>query len=159
MRIGLGYDIHRLVAGRKLIIGSVHVPFAKGLLGHSDADVVLHAVCDAVLGAAGLPDIGEQFPDTDPRYKGADSSGLLKQAVKLAAKKGFVVSQVDCVVLAQKPKLSAYKAPMAAAIARLLGVKPDRVSVKAKTTEGLGHIGAGKAISCYVVALLEKGRR
>ena len=159
MRIGLGYDIHRLVAGRKLILGSIRIPFAKGLLGHSDADVVLHAVCDAVLGAAGLPDIGEQFPDTDPRYKGADSGKLLKQAVKLAAKKGFVVSQIDCVVLAQQPKLSAYKKRMSAAVAGLLGVKPGCVSIKAKTTEGLGHIGAGKAISCYVVALLEKGRR
>ncbi len=159
MRIGLGYDIHRLIAGRRLVIGGVTIPFAKGLFGHSDADVLLHAVCDALLGAAGLGDIGEQFPDSDPRYKDADSSLLLRRVCGLLRRKGLRVSQVDCVLLCQQPKLSAYKRAMAARISALTGASASSVSVKAKTTEGLGHIGRGRAISCYAVALIEKGRR
>lgn len=159
MRIGLGYDIHRLVAGRPLVIGGVRIPFGKGLLGHSDADVLLHAVCDALLGAAGLGDIGEQFPDTDPRFKGADSGLLLKKVAGMVKAKGYRVTQIDCVLLCQQPKLSAYKKKMAGRISSLSGVAESGVSVKAKTTEGLGHIGRGRAVSCYALALIEKGRR
>lgn len=154
IRIGVGYDLHRLAAGPRLVLGGVEVPFDRGLAGHSDADVVLHAVTDAVLGAAGLPDIGELFPDTDPRYKDADSRELLKVALGRVTVAGWRVGNVDLVIHAERPKLSVYKRPMAESIAGLLGVAADRVSVKAKTNEGLGDIGRGEAIACTVAVLL-----
>jgi 2-C-methyl-D-erythritol 2,4-cyclodiphosphate synthase len=154
VRVGIGYDLHRLEPGRRLVLGSLEVEFDRGLVGHSDGDVVLHAVIDALLGAAGLPDIGEQFPDTDPVYKDADSAVLLKQAVDLVRRRGFEPANVDLVIHAEKPKLSTYKAPMAAAIAGLIGRPPDDVNVKAKTQEGLGEIGESRAIACTAVALV-----
>lgn len=153
-RIGVGYDLHRLAAGRRLVLGGVEVAFERGLLGHSDADVVLHAVTDAILGAAGLPDIGELFPDTDPRYKDADSRELLRVALGRVAGAGWRVGNLDLVIHAERPKLSTYKRPMAESIAGLLGVDAGRVSVKAKTNEGLGAIGTGEAVACTAVVLL-----
>ncbi len=153
-RIGVGYDIHRLVEGRKLILGGVEIAHPKGLLGHSDADVVLHAVTDAILGAAGLPDIGELFPDTDPAHKDADSRKLLADAMRRVRAKGFAVGNVDLIVHAEQPKLSAYKRPIAESLAGLMDVPADRVSVKAKTGEGLGALGQGDAIACTAVVLL-----
>lgn len=154
IRIGVGYDLHRLVTGRRLVLGGVEVAFERGLSGHSDADVVLHAVTDAILGAAGLPDIGELFPDTDPRYKDADSRALLRDALGRVRAAGWTVGNVDVIVHAERPKLSEHKRRMAASIAELLGVVADRVSVKAKTNEGLGEIGRGEAIACTAVVLL-----
>jgi 2-C-methyl-D-erythritol 2,4-cyclodiphosphate synthase len=154
IRIGVGYDVHRLIAGRRLVLGGVEIPFDRGLAGHSDADVVLHAVTDAILGAAGLPDIGELFADTDPRYKNADSRELLAAALEQVARAGWRVGNLDGVVHAERPKLSEYKRRMAESIAGLLGVAAARVSVKAKTNEGLGEIGRGEAIACTAVALL-----
>ncbi len=152
VRVGIGYDLHRLEAGRRLVLGSIVIPFEAGLVGHSDGDVVLHAVIDALLGAAGLPDIGEQFPDTDPAYAGADSAELLRTALQKVRSAGHVPLNVDIVVHAERPKLSAYKQPMRAAIAGLLGRPVDYVNVKAKTHEGLGPIGNGEAIACTAVA-------
>lgn len=156
IRVGIGYDIHRLVVGRKLILGGVEIPFARGLLGHSDADVVLHAISDAILGAAGLPDIGELFPDTDPRYKDADSRGLLRGAVEKVRAAGWIVGNVDVIVHAEKPKLSEYKRKIAESVSDLLGIGAERVSIKAKTNEGLGEVGRGDAVACTAVALLTK---
>jgi 2-C-methyl-D-erythritol 2,4-cyclodiphosphate synthase len=155
-RVGIGYDLHRLVAGRKLLLGGVEVPFDRGPSGHSDGDVLLHAVTDALLGAAGLPDIGELFPDTDPAYAGADSADLLSQALARIRSAGFAVHQLDCVVHAEKPKLSEYKRPMAERIAACLGITADRVNVKAKTNEGVDAVGRGEAIAATVVALVIK---
>ncbi len=152
VRVGIGYDLHRLEAGRRLVLGSIVIPFEAGLVGHSDGDVVLHAVIDALLGAAGLPDIGEQFPDSDPAYAGADSAVLLRTALEKVRTAGHVPLNVDIVVHAERPKLSAYKQPMRAAIAGLLGRPVDHVSVKAKTNEGLGPIGNGEAMACTAVA-------
>ncbi len=154
MRIGIGYDIHRLHEGRPLILGGVQIEHEKGLLGHSDADVVLHAVSDALLGAAGLPDIGEQFPDTDPTYKDADSKKLLSGVVERVCERGFVVNNLDVVVHLEQPKLSPYKEAMAGCIAELVGVSSDAVNVKAKTNEGVGPIGTADAIACTAVVLL-----
>ena len=152
VRVGIGYDLHRLEAGRRLVLGSIVIPFEAGLVGHSDGDVVLHAVIDALLGAAGLPDIGEQFPDTDPAYAGADSAVLLRTALEKLQTAGLVPLNVDIVVHAERPKLSAYKQPMREAIADLLGRPVDQVNVKAKTNEGLGPIGNGEAMACTAVA-------
>ena len=155
MRIGQGYDVHRLAAGRKLILGGVRVPFAKGLAGHSDADVLTHAVIDALLGAAALGDIGALFPDTDPRYLGADSIRLLEEVRRLLAQNGYRVGNLDATVTAQAPKLRPYVAAMRANLARACGIPEDRVSVKATTEEGLGFTGAGEGISALAVCLIE----
>lgn len=154
IRVGVGYDLHRLVAGQRLVLGGVEVPFEKGPAGHSDADVVLHAVIDALLGAAGLGDIGELFPDTDPRYKDADSRTLLTDVAARVRAAGWRVGNVDVIVHMERPKLSMYKRPIAESIAGLLGIAAACVSVKAKTNEGLGEIGRGEAVACTTVALL-----
>lgn len=156
MRIGHGYDVHRLVEGRKLILGGVDVPYAKGLLGHSDADVLLHAISDAILGAIGEGDIGRHFPDTDPAYKGADSIKLLRHVMDLAEAKGYRIGNVDATVVAQRPKLAPFIQQMRSNIARALSTEDDRVNVKATTTEELGFAGRGEGIAAYSVALLEK---
>lgn len=155
-RVGIGHDLHRLEAGQPLRLGGVAIPFDRGLIGHSDADVVLHAVTDAVLGAAGLPDIGEQFPDTNPAFRGADSGRLLAEVMRLAHASGWTIGNLDVIVHAERPKLSAFKRPMAERIAALVGCDADRVSVKAKTSEGLGEIGRSEAMACTVVALLKR---
>jgi len=155
MRVGIGFDYHRLEAGRKLILGGVEIPFSKGLAGHSDSDVLTHAVCDALLGAAGLGDLGQHFPDTDPQWKDARSLDLLARVVKLMGEKGFKVAQVDSVVIAEEPKLAPHFAKMRETLAHALGVEPAQVNVKAKTTEGLEAIGRGEAMAAHAVALLE----
>ena len=157
MRIGHGYDVHRLVEGRKLILGGVDIPYEKGLLGHSDADVLLHAVSDALLGAAALGDIGGHFPDTDPRYKGADSLELLRQVGLLLKQAGYTVGNIDATILCQAPKLAPHIPAMRRNLADALGIEPDRMSVKATTEEKLGFTGEGKGIAVHAVALLEKG--
>lgn len=156
MRIGHGYDVHRLVEGRDLILGGVKIPYEKGLLGHSDADVLLHAVSDALLGAAGLGDIGRHFPDTDPQYKGADSLELLRQVYRKISEKGYKVGNIDVTMIAQKPKLKDYIPQMQANIAAAVGTAPDRVNVKATTEEKLGFTGTGEGMSCHAVCLLEE---
>lgn len=156
MRIGHGYDVHKLVEKRDLILGGVKIPFEKGLLGHSDADVLLHAVSDALLGAAGLRDIGYHFPDTDPAYKDADSLELLRQVGKKIADRNYRVSNVDVTLIAQRPKVGKYIPEMVQNIADALGVTPDRVNVKATTEEGLGFTGNLEGISCHAVCLLEE---
>jgi 2-C-methyl-D-erythritol 2,4-cyclodiphosphate synthase len=158
MRIGNGYDVHRLVVGRKLILGGVDVPHTKGLLGHSDADVLLHALSDAILGAIGEGDIGRHFPDTDPTYKGADSIKLLRHVMALADAKGFRIGNVDATIVAQRPKLAGFIPQMRLNIARALATEEERVNVKATTTEELGFAGRGEGIAAYAVALLEKKR-
>lgn len=157
-RVGLGYDVHRLAAKRPLVLGGVRIPFRLGLCGHSDADALLHAVCDALLGACGLPDIGELFPDSDPRYRGADSRDLLARVVRAVKARGYVVCNVDAVVIAQEPKLAGYKPAMRRQLSRVLGIKGESVGIQAKTNEGLGETGAKKAIACHAVALVRKGR-
>ena len=158
MRIGHGYDVHRLVEGRNLILGGVDVPYEKGLLGHSDADVLLHAISDAILGAIGEGDIGRHFPDTDPRYKGADSLMLLAHVMKLAEDKGFRLGNLDATIVAQRPKLAPHIPLMRQNIAGVLSAEIDRVNVKATTTEELGFAGRGEGIAAYAVALMEKMR-
>lgn len=154
MRIGQGYDVHALVTGRRLIIGGVDIPYDRGLAGHSDADVLLHAVCDALLGAAALGDIGAHFPDTDPRYRGADSRVLLRAVAALLRERGWRIGNVDTTIVAQAPRMAPHVAAMRANIASDLGVAEDAVSVKAKTTERLGYIGAGEGIAAQAVALI-----
>lgn len=156
MRIGHGYDVHKLVEERDLILGGVKIPFEKGLLGHSDADVLLHAVSDALLGAAGLRDIGYHFPDTDPAYKGADSLELLRQVCKKVTDKGYRISNVDVTLIAQRPKVGKFIPRMVQNIADTLNVPEDRVNVKATTEEGLGFTGNLEGISCHAVCLLEE---
>ena len=156
MRIGHGYDVHRLVEGRDLILGGVKIGYEKGLLGHSDADVLLHAVSDALLGAAGLGDIGRHFPDTDPQYKGADSLELLRQVYRKISEKGYRVGNIDVTMIAQRPKLKDYIPQMQANIAAAVGTSPDRVNVKATTEEKLGFTGTGEGMSCHAVCLLEE---
>ena len=156
MRIGHGYDVHRLVEGRDLILGGGKIPYEKGLLGHSDADVLLHAVSDALLGAAGLGDIGRHFPDTDPKYKGADSLELLRQVYRKISEKGYKVGNIDVTMIAQKPKLKDYIPQMQANIAAAVETAPDRVNVKATTEEKLGFTGTGEGMSCHAVCLLEE---
>jgi len=158
MRIGHGYDVHRLVEGRKLTLGGVDIPYEKGLLGHSDADVLLHAISDAILGAIGEGDIGRHFPDTDPRYKGADSLKLLAHVMKLAEDKGFRLGNLDATIVAQRPKLAPHIPLMRQNIAGVLSAEIDRVNVKATTTEELGFAGRGEGIAAYAVALMEKMR-
>ncbi len=154
MRIGIGYDIHRLVRGRRLVLGGVEIPFEKGLLGHSDGDALAHAVIDALLGAAACGDIGTLFPDTDERYKDANSLELLRAATSVIHQKGFRVVNVDATVVAEKPRLAPYVEAMRMALADAMGVGAEAVSVKAKTNEGIGATGAGEAIACLAVALL-----
>ena len=154
MRIGHGYDVHRLVEDRALILGGVNVPHTKGLLGHSDADVLTHAVMDALLGAAGLWDIGHAFPDTDPAYKGISSLLLLERVIHMLSEKGFTVENVDATILAQKPKLAPYIPRMRKNISEIIGIDESRVNVKATTEEGLGFTGSEQGIAAHAVALL-----
>jgi len=156
LRIGHGYDVHRLVTGRKLILGGLQVPYELGLDGHSDADVLLHAVMDALLGAAALGDIGQHFPDSDPAYAGVSSMVLLKSVGGILKNAGYAVVNIDATVLAQKPKLAPYIEEMRRRIAETLGIGFERVSVKATTEEGLGFTGEGKGIAAHAVALIEK---
>ena len=155
-RFGMGYDVHRLVEGRKLILGGVTVPYEKGLLGHSDADVLLHAIMDALLGAAALGDIGRHFPDTDPAYAGADSQKLLAHVGELLKEHGYDIGNIDATIVAQRPKLMAFIPQVAANIAETLGIAVDQVNVKATTEEKLGFTGSGEGISSYAVAGIEK---
>ena len=159
MHVGIGYDVHRLVSGRKLILGGVDIPFEKGLLGHSDADVLVHAVCDALLGAAGLGDIGVHFPDTDPEYKDISSIKILAQTYELISRKNFKVMNIDSTIFADAPKLSPYGEAMKKNIARTIEIEPRCVNVKATTLEGLGMIGKGEGIGAMCVALLELRKR
>jgi len=156
LRIGQGFDVHALVAGRKLIIGGVTIPHDRGLQGHSDADVLLHAICDALIGAAGLGDIGRHFPDTDPRYKGIDSRELLRAVVKLLEEQRFSVVNVDATIIAQAPKMAPHIPAMRINIAADLGIDENRVNIKAKTAEKLGFVGRGEGIVAEVVALIER---
>lgn len=156
MRIGHGYDVHRLTEGRPLILGGVTVPYEKGLLGHSDADVLLHAVMDAILGALCLGDIGHLFPDSDPAYEGADSMGLASQVADRMVQAGYRVGNVDVTVIAQAPKLAPFIPAMRAHVASVLGTAPDRISIKATTEERLGFTGAGEGIAAHAVCLLEE---
>ena len=155
LRIGHGYDVHRLVEGRRLILGGVDIPWEKGLLGHSDADVLVHAVMDALTGAARLGDIGKLFPDTDPAYAGISSLKLLSEVGRLLGEKGFAVVNIDATLLAQAPKVGPYKQTMAENMAAALGIEPDRINVKATTEEGLGFTGDGSGMAAHAVVLLE----
>jgi 2-C-methyl-D-erythritol 2,4-cyclodiphosphate synthase len=156
MRIGQGFDVHALAAGRKLVIGGVAIPFERGLAGHSDADVLLHAICDALIGAAGLGDIGGHFPDTDPRYRGVDSRELLRAVARLLAGHGYAVGNVDATIIAQAPKMAPHIAQMTANIATDLGIAIERVNVKATTTEKLGFTGRGEGVAAEAVCLIER---
>jgi 2-C-methyl-D-erythritol 2,4-cyclodiphosphate synthase len=154
MRIGHGFDAHALVAGRKLVIGGVAIPHEKGLAGHSDADVLIHAVCDALLGAAGLGDIGSHFPDSDARYQDIDSRRLLREVARLLKERGMQAANIDATIIAQLPKMAPHIPAMRANLAADLGIAPDAVNVKAKTTERLGFVGRGEGIAAEAVALL-----
>ena len=156
MRIGQGYDVHRLVEGRKLILGGVDVPYEFGLLGHSDADVLTHAIMDALLGAAGMGDIGRHFPETDPRYSGADSLKLLEIVAGKLASEGWEIQNVDSTIVAQRPKLAAYLPQMQQNLASAMGIRPDQVNVKATTEEKLGFTGSGEGMAAQAIALLNK---
>lgn len=156
MRIGHGYDVHRLVPERGLILGGVEIPYSLGLLGHSDADALLHAICDAILGALALGDIGKHFPDSDPTYRGISSLKLLLQVMELAHGKGYVVANLDATVIAQRPKLAPYIRRMVETIAEACAVDPNRINVKATTTEQLGFEGRGEGISAHAVVLLRR---
>ena len=156
MRIGHGYDVHRLVEGRRLILGGVEIPWEKGLLGHSDADVLTHALMDALLGAAALGDIGRLFPDKDPAYEGADSVELLRKVTALLREQGYRIANVDCTVIAQRPRLAPHIPEMRRRLAEAMELETDRVSVKATTEEGLGFTGEGLGIAAHAVALIEK---
>jgi len=156
IRVGYGYDVHRLVEGRKLILGGEEIPFEKGLLGHSDADVLLHAVTDALFGAAAMGDIGSHFPDTDPQYQGADSLLLLETCGKLLKQAGWQVENIDSTIVAQRPKLLPYIPQMRRNIARVLGLEMEQVSIKGKTEEGLGFTGAGEGMAVHAVCLISK---
>jgi 2-C-methyl-D-erythritol 2,4-cyclodiphosphate synthase len=155
VRIGQGFDVHALVEGRKLVIGGVAIPFDKGLAGHSDADVLIHAVCDALLGAAALGDIGRHFPDTDPRYKDADSRVLLREVGSKVKQAGFSIANVDATLIAQAPKLAPHIPAMVEHLAADLGIRPGQVNVKAKTAEKLGALGRGEGIAAEAIALLD----
>jgi 2-C-methyl-D-erythritol 2,4-cyclodiphosphate synthase len=156
MRIGLGYDVHPLVEGRKLILGGVEIPFEKGLEGYSDADVLLHAICDGILGALGEGDIGMHFPNTDPRFKGISSLRLLEGVASKLAEKSFLVENLDSTVVTENPKIGPYIPRMAEQIARVLRIAPQQVNIKATTSENLGFIGEGKGIAAYAVVLLKE---
>ena len=156
LRIGHGYDVHRLVEGRRLILGGVDIPWEKGLLGHSDADVLVHAIMDALTGAARLGDIGKLFPDTDPAYADISSLKLLREVGRLLSEKGFAVVNIDATLLAQAPKVGPYRPRMAANVAEALGIDPEQVNIKATTEEGLGFTGDGSGMAAHAVVLLEK---
>jgi 2-C-methyl-D-erythritol 2,4-cyclodiphosphate synthase len=156
MRVGIGYDIHQLVEGRKLVLGGMHIRHDKGLLGHSDGDALLHAITDALLGAAGLGDIGEMFPETDPKFKDADSGALLKAAFDQVKRRGWEIENIDCNIIAQAPRLKQYKSQMEARIAGLLEIETRRVNVKAKTNEGLDAVGRKEAIATQAVVMLRR---
>ncbi len=156
MRIGTGYDVHQLVAGRQLVLGGIVIPFEKGLLGHSDADVVVHAICDALLGAAALGDIGLHYPDTDPNLEGISSLKLLTATIKMIYDKGYSIANIDTTVFAQAPKIGPYRSKMQAKLAQTMKIDPDRINIKATTTEGLGMIGSGEGIGAMSVVLLVK---
>jgi len=156
LRIGLGYDLHRTIAGRPLVLANVVIPHDMGLDGHSDADVVIHALIDALTGAAGLPDVGQMFPNTDPRYRGVDSAELLAATMKEFAKTGYRIINSDIIVLAQRPKLSPHKPAMIKRLAELLGVREDQVNIKGKTGEAVDAVGEERAIGCHCVVLIEK---
>ena len=156
MRVGLGYDVHKLVEGRDLIIGGVNIPYEKGLLGHSDADVLLHAISDALLGAAALGDIGKHFPDTDPKYKGADSLKLLEHVGKLLEDNLYIIENIDATIIAQRPKMAPHISKMRENIAEVLGLEADQVNIKATTEEGLGFTGTGEGISSQAICAIEK---
>lgn len=155
MRIGMGYDVHKLVVNRKLILGGVEIEYEKGLLGHSDADVVVHAIMDALLGAAALGDIGKHFPDTDPKYKGISSIELLKHVGKLLKENGYVIGNIDATIICQRPKLAPYREAMVQNVAKALEIETNQVCIKATTEEGLGFTGEGKGISSQAIALLQ----
>jgi 2-C-methyl-D-erythritol 2,4-cyclodiphosphate synthase len=157
VKTGIGYDIHRFVKGRRLFLGGVEIPYPKGLLGHSDADVLMHAVCDALLGAAHAGDIGEHFPDTDERYKDISSVELLRRVAAVVKSKKYKINNIDAVVIMERPKLSSYKKQIEKKIGSVLKIRADRVSVKAKTHEGLGVIGKGLAVASYCVATIARG--
>ena len=154
MRIGIGYDIHRLVEGRKLIVGGIEIPFEKGLLGHSDSDVLTHAICDALLGAAALGDIGTHFPDSDPRFKGASSLDLLRQVVTLLKERGYQIANIDSTIITERPKLKPYIAEIRQTLAAILEIEIDQLSIKAKTNEKLDAVGQGEAMQAQAIALL-----
>jgi 2-C-methyl-D-erythritol 2,4-cyclodiphosphate synthase len=156
MRVGLGYDLHRTIAGRPLMLGNVQIPHEKGLDGHSDADIVIHALIDALTGAAGLPDVGQQFPNSDPRYKNIDSAELLKAAVTAFKAAGWRLVNADFVILAQRPMLSPHKPAMIKRLAELLGVQESQINLKGKTGERVGTVGKEKAMACQCVVLIEK---
>ncbi|MEE1014014.1 MAG: 2-C-methyl-D-erythritol 2,4-cyclodiphosphate synthase [Clostridia bacterium] len=156
MRVGFGYDVHQLVKDRDLILGGITIPHELGLLGHSDADVLVHAIMDALLGAAGLGDIGKHFPDTDPTYKGADSMKLLLEVKKLLSRKGYQIGNIDATIVAQRPKLANFIPEMVDHCAAVLGLDTDAVNIKATTTEHLGFEGRGEGISAYAVCLIEE---
>lgn len=155
MRVGMGYDVHKLTEGRKLILGGVEVPYEKGLLGHSDADVLVHAIMDALLGAAAMGDIGGHFPDTDPAYAGADSMELLRHVKQLLDEQIYLIGNIDATIIAQRPKLASYIPDMRERIASILEIPVSRINIKATTEEGLGFTGAGQGISAQAVCLLE----
>ncbi len=156
MHIGIGYDVHKLVIGRKLVLGGVVIPFEKGLLGHSDADVLVHAVCDALLGAAAMGDIGLHFPDTDPKFKNISSIKLLAETKAMVHSKGFTIGNIDTIIFAEAPPIDPYRKKMQEKLARTVEVDPGCINIKATTTEGLGIIGSGEGIGAMSVALLEK---
>jgi len=156
MRIGHGYDVHRLVPGRELILGGISIPFESGLLGHSDADVLTHAVMDALLGAAALGDIGMHFPDSDERYRGISSLALLEEVMRLLGEKNYCVASLDCTIIAQRPKLAPHRAAMLENLARVIGMPQDRINLKATTEEGLGFTGRAEGIAAHAVCLLEE---
>ena len=156
MRVGMGYDVHRLTDNRKLIVGGVEIPYEKGLLGHSDADVLLHAIMDALLGAAGLGDIGKHFPDTDPAYEGISSIRLLERTGRLLDEEGYVIENIDATIIAQKPKMRPYIDEMIKNIAEVLKLETGQINIKATTEEGLGFTGAGEGISAQAICLIEK---
>jgi len=158
MRIGLGYDVHKLVPDRKLWLGGIEVPHTKGLLGHSDADVLIHAICDALLGAAALGDIGKHFPDKDPQYKGIDSKILLRRCGELLAQQGYHIANIDSIVVAQQPKIGPFIPQMRETLAQTLNIKVGQISVKATTTEWLGFEGREEGISAHAVALIEENQ-
>lgn len=156
MRIGIGYDIHRLVEGRPMMIGGIEVPYFKGTLGHSDGDPLLHAVCDAILGALGTGDIGTFFPDSDPGYKGISSRTLLSKVVEIMEERSMGVSNLDAVVIAEGPRIAPHRADIISSLAKMLKISPDRINVKGKTAEGMGPAGEGRAIEAHVAVLLSK---
>jgi 2-C-methyl-D-erythritol 2,4-cyclodiphosphate synthase len=159
MRVGFGFDIHRLVSERKLVLSGVEIPYVKGLLGHSDGDVIIHAMCDALLGAAGQGDIGQHFPDTDSTFKDVPSTVLLERSYHLIKERDFTIVNIDTVIVAEEPLIAPFRERMKKTVANILNIPQDRVNIKATTMEGLGFIGAGEAISAYAVVTLQEERR